>query len=128
VLAWTYVGAFFSVAALGVIDLGSGWIYPVVFCVGACVVGAQGGLNALGAILYPTPMRATGVGWAFGAGRVGSMVGPLVGGYLLANHFTAVPSFFVAALPMVFAAAGMFCIGLTAPQPREEAPAEAMPS
>ena len=123
VLAWTYVAAFAAVAALGQIDLASSWIYPVVFCVGACVVGAQGGLNALGAILYPTRMRATGVGWAFGAGRIGSIVGPMVGGYILANHLGATTAFLIAAVPMLFAACGMFCIGLTLPMQSDEAPA-----
>ena len=111
VLAVTYVGAFAAVCSLGLIDLASGWLYVSIFCVGACVVGAQGGLNALGAILYPTRMRATGVGWAFGAGRVGSMVGPMVGGAVLSNHFTAFPAFLAAAVPMLAAAVGMACIG-----------------
>jgi AAHS family 4-hydroxybenzoate transporter-like MFS transporter len=115
VLAWTDVAAFASVTALGLIDLTTSWIYLAIFCVGASVVGAQGGLNALGSILYPTSMRATGVGWAFGAGRVGSMVGPMVGGAVLGSHFGAFPAFLAAAVPMLFAAFGMFCIGLTVP-------------
>lgn len=35
--------------------------------------------------LYPTPIRATGVGWAITAGRVGSVLGALVGGGLIAG-------------------------------------------
>jgi len=40
-------------------------------------------LNALGAIFYPVTIRSTGVGWALGVGRVGSIVGPVLAGSLL---------------------------------------------
>ncbi len=56
----------------------------VVACIsGFLVIGTQAGLNALAAIFYPTPIRSTGVGWALGVGRVGSIVGPLLGGVML---------------------------------------------
>jgi hypothetical protein len=32
-----------------------------------------------GALIYPTSLRANGSGWQLGLGRVGSIVGPLVG-------------------------------------------------
>ncbi len=50
---------------------------------GFLVIGAQAGLNALAAKFYPTPIRSTGVGWALGVGRVGSILGPLIGGEML---------------------------------------------
>ncbi|MGH9686463.1 MAG: MFS transporter [Candidatus Acidiferrales bacterium] len=50
---------------------------------GFLVIGTQAGLNALAAKFYPTPIRSTGVGWALGVGRVGSIVGPLVAGIML---------------------------------------------
>ena len=53
------------------------------FAAGFCVVGAQSGSNALAASLYPTSVRATGVGWALGIGRIGSIAGPLVGALLI---------------------------------------------
>jgi MFS transporter, AAHS family, 4-hydroxybenzoate transporter len=43
----------------------------------------QVALNYLAAELYPTPIRATGVGWAISAGRVGSVIGALIGGTLI---------------------------------------------
>lgn len=61
--------------------------YPVAlvmaFAMGFLVIGAQAGLNALAAKFYPTPIRSTGVGWALGVGRTGSIVGPLVGAAML---------------------------------------------
>jgi AAHS family 4-hydroxybenzoate transporter-like MFS transporter len=55
---------------------------------GICGQGAQAGLNALAAMFYPTSARATGIGWALGVGRIGSIVGPSLGGILLSMHWT----------------------------------------
>jgi hypothetical protein len=51
---------------------------------GAFMGGGSSGLIALAAIYYPTTIRSTGVGWAMGMGRVGSFVGPLAVGSLVA--------------------------------------------
>jgi AAHS family 4-hydroxybenzoate transporter-like MFS transporter len=48
-----------------------------------------GGAIALAAIIYPTPIRSTGVGWGMAMGRFGQIVGPLVAGALLSNGWTA---------------------------------------
>ena len=53
------------------------------FVLGVAIEGGQGGLNALAASYYPTTIRASGVGWALGVGRVGSIVAPMIGGMLL---------------------------------------------
>jgi AAHS family 4-hydroxybenzoate transporter-like MFS transporter len=61
---------------------------------GFFVFGAQITLHALAAAAYPSALRATGIGWALGCGRVGSVLGPLIGGQLLhsgvplARYFT----------------------------------------
>jgi AAHS family 4-hydroxybenzoate transporter-like MFS transporter len=52
---------------------------------GVGVIGAQVGVTALASITYPVAMRATGLGWALGVGRVGSIVGPTIGGIMLAT-------------------------------------------
>ena len=49
------------------------------FCAGFLVVGIQIGINAVGAMIYPTSLRANGSGWQLGMGRLGSIVGPLLG-------------------------------------------------
>jgi AAHS family 4-hydroxybenzoate transporter-like MFS transporter len=71
------------IAAAGVWVGESAVLGVIVFLTGGCVIGGQIALNALAASLYPTAARATGVGWALGVGRLGSVVGPLVGGLLL---------------------------------------------
>jgi AAHS family 4-hydroxybenzoate transporter-like MFS transporter len=72
---------------------------------GITVQGAQAGLNVLAATYYPTTMRSTGVGWALGVGRVGSIVGPLIGGAMLAMQWTPQQIFQAGAVPALIAAA-----------------------
>lgn len=50
----------------------------VAFLAGVAITGAQGGLNAFVASVYPTTVRATGVGWAFGVGRIAGILSPLL--------------------------------------------------
>jgi AAHS family 4-hydroxybenzoate transporter-like MFS transporter len=78
-----------------------------VFVLGVCVQGAQAGLNALAAMFYPTAIRATGIGWALGVGRVGSIVGPSVGGLLLSLQWTPDRIFMAGAAPAMCAAAAI---------------------
>ena len=49
------------------------------FFAGFFVLGTQSGINVIGALVYPTSLRANGSGWELGLGRIGSIVGPLVG-------------------------------------------------
>jgi AAHS family 4-hydroxybenzoate transporter-like MFS transporter len=49
------------------------------FFAGFLVLGIQSGINVVGALIYPTSLRANGSGWQLGLGRIGSIVGPLVG-------------------------------------------------
>jgi AAHS family 4-hydroxybenzoate transporter-like MFS transporter len=49
------------------------------FFAGFLVLGIQSGINVVGALVYPTSLRANGSGWQLGIGRIGSIVGPLVG-------------------------------------------------
>jgi AAHS family 4-hydroxybenzoate transporter-like MFS transporter len=52
---------------------------------GVGVIGAQVGVTALASMTYPVTMRATGLGWALGVGRVGSIIGPTIGGFAMAT-------------------------------------------
>jgi AAHS family 4-hydroxybenzoate transporter-like MFS transporter len=60
-------------------------------------------------------MRSTGVGWALGIGRVGSIVGPLVGGMMLARHISTETLFLAAAIPAVVACGAAFILSRTVP-------------
>ncbi len=47
------------------------------------------GAIALSALIYPTPIRSTGVGWGMAMGRFGQIVGPLIAGALLGAGWAA---------------------------------------
>ena len=59
-------------------------VAPAVFVLGCAVLAAQAFLYALAPVVYPTRIRGIGVGAAVAFGRVGSIVGPKLGGTLKA--------------------------------------------
>ena len=79
-------------------------LFVLQFLAGFGVLAAQTGLNAVSGLIYPTSVRSNGSGWAFGVGRVGSIVGPVVGGYLIAAHLPIQQLYLVACLPFAVAA------------------------
>ena len=87
------------------------FIMAVTFVLGFTIQGAQGGLNALAASFYPTAMRSTGVGWALGIGRVGSIVGPVLGGIMLSLDWSPQQIFVAGAIPAFIAALAVMVSG-----------------
>jgi MFS transporter, AAHS family, 4-hydroxybenzoate transporter len=89
-----------ALAALCVLSIGllhpPLWLLSVIICgAGVGVGGCQAGANSLSGRIYPRAIRSTGAGWALGAGRVGTIVAPLLGGVLLTLGWRA-PAIFVA--------------------------------
>jgi len=84
-----------------------------IFLTGVTVVGAQNGINALAARLYPTDVRSTGVSWGLGIGRIGSIVGPFIGGELISMGWSPNRLFLVVAVPAAIATAGMLFMSCT---------------
>jgi len=74
------------------------------------VGGGQNSLNTLTGMLYPTAIRSTGVGWAMGIGRIGSIVGPVLGGVLVAAHWSVQMIIMVQAIPMLIGGFCIFCL------------------
>jgi MFS transporter, AAHS family, 3-hydroxyphenylpropionic acid transporter len=56
----------------------------IVFALGCSVIAAQAYLYAMAPVPYPTTIRGVGVGAAVAVGRIGSIVGPKLGGALKA--------------------------------------------
>jgi len=83
-----------------------------VFAAGACISGGQVGGNALSAAFYPTPYRATGVAWANGVGRGGSIVGSLLGGVLLGVGWPATTVYAMVAIPAAISALALGALGV----------------
>jgi AAHS family 4-hydroxybenzoate transporter-like MFS transporter len=104
VLFLTYVAGFVSIVTIGLAGAALPILVPAVFFAGVAVIGGQIGCNAYAAHLYPTYIRATGIGWALGLGRFGSILGVTVGGLMLAAQWS-VPSLFQAsAVPQLCSA------------------------
>jgi len=101
VLAAGYLTAAICVFLIGESGTSTVWLILTVFMSGLGVIGAQNGANALAAEIYPTAARATGVGWALGIGRIGSILGPNLGAMFVG---TTPRLFLYAAVPLMLAA------------------------
>ena len=110
VLTWVYLGAAVCVFLIGLVNGTAAVETAVVFAAGFCVIGGQTCSNSLAAESYPTAVRSTGVGWALGIGRIGSIVGPILGGLLLSFDWGMRRVFLLAAVPAVIAAGSAFAL------------------
>jgi AAHS family 4-hydroxybenzoate transporter-like MFS transporter len=111
-----FAGAVF-VATVGVmIQSTATTLLALIFVVGCCVFGAQLNLSAISANYYPVYMRSTGIGWNMGIGRFGSVVGPTVGGALIAFGLARGQMFLSAAVPAILA--GLIVILMSRNAPR----------
>jgi MFS family permease len=61
------------------------------------------GLYALAPQLYPATIRATGMGWAIGMGRLGAIVSPTMAGFLIDGGWQTSHLYYVFAVPLVAA-------------------------
>ncbi len=111
VVGTAYVFGAVFVGLVGYLVFSTPLLMSVLVLGGFCSVGTQVCGNALAASLYPTAVRSTGVGWAYGIGRIGSIVGPLVGGILLAAHWQSRDLFLIAAVALACAACAVFLLG-----------------
>jgi AAHS family 4-hydroxybenzoate transporter-like MFS transporter len=67
------------------------------------IIGCQGVLNAAAGLIYPVSCRPTGVGSALGVGRIGSLSGPIVGGFFMAQQLPIQQMFYVPMVPLTLA-------------------------
>jgi MFS transporter, AAHS family, 4-hydroxybenzoate transporter len=110
VLAVIYASAAGFIVLIGSSGASVGWLAATISIAGMCVVGAQTASNALAAEFYPTTIRATGIGWALGIGRAGSILGPILGGLLLSYAGDVKRVFWAAAIPPLIAAAAAIAV------------------
>jgi MFS transporter, AAHS family, 4-hydroxybenzoate transporter len=116
VLVGVFLASACAISALGLIGSDVGPLAVAVFIAGFCVVGGQGTANGLAASLYPTVVRGTGVGWALGIGRIGSILGPAIGAVMLAQKLDRSSIFFASAVPALIAASAGLCLWLLRPK------------
>ena len=111
VLGVTYILAGVFAAAIGSSTSNMVLLVAMVFGAGFCVSGAQVGANAFAAGFYPTASRATGVSWASGIGRIGSVIGSMAGGFMLSLGWGLPLIFVLVAIPAVIAGISMLTMG-----------------
>ncbi len=79
--------------------------------IGFGIQGGFVGLYAVAARLYPTEIRTMGVGWAMSAGRIGGIIGPTLGGFLVGSGMTMATTFIIFAVPTLLA--GFFTLKMS---------------
>jgi MFS transporter, AAHS family, 4-hydroxybenzoate transporter len=111
VLACVYVATAGLFISFGIGPGGKAAWMALLALVGAGAIGSQMALGSFSASFYPAEIRATGLGWSGGIGRVGAIVGPLAMAGLL--YLSVPPSLILALLmiPMLISAVCVIWLG-----------------
>lgn len=90
VLQVGFVLASLSLVAFGIgASSGSFTVVAILSVVcGICINGSQTGTLAVATISYPSDIRGTGIGWAYAVAKIGAMLAPIVGGFLLSRNWS----------------------------------------
>jgi len=99
-----------AIATIGFTGSSAIGLLATAFVAGFLAIGAQLCTVALSSIFYETSLRGTGVGWAAGVGRIGGIVGPVLGGVILAVGASAPSLFGITAVAAVLAAVAAFAM------------------
>jgi len=94
----SYFLGFFVIASLS-IKTNIWLLYLLVALAGVFTMGAHNIVHAYVSQFYPPSVRSTGLGLCFGLGRLGAIVGPILGGVLMQQHVTLAVSFMAFAIP-----------------------------
>jgi AAHS family 4-hydroxybenzoate transporter-like MFS transporter len=101
-----------AIALIGVCRQSVVALLAVTFLAGVFSIGAQMCTIALCASFYDTSLRVTGVGWAIGIGRIGSILGPVLGGMLIAAGMAVVSLFILVGAMSIGSAMAIVALGL----------------
>jgi len=115
VLAFFFVLGTLALVGMAFSNLGSAGGFFFYAFSGYAMNSALSGLNAQAAATYPSTARVTGVAWGSGFGRIGGMLGPVIGGALLAEQPSTTVIYLVTAVPELLCAitvAAMLLVGL----------------
>jgi AAHS family 4-hydroxybenzoate transporter-like MFS transporter len=110
-LMLAYLIAAVAIACIGLVGDNVPLLTVSVLCAGFGIIGGQTAANAVAAGSYPTEIRSTGIGWFLGIGRIGSIVGPSLAGWLLSVGVSNRDVFLLAVIPALCAAAAAFGLG-----------------
>jgi MFS transporter, AAHS family, 4-hydroxybenzoate transporter len=102
VLAVAFVAGGLCIALIGFAGAEFYRLAAVIFAAGFFNIGSQITLAAFAATLYPTSIRSTGVSWAHGFARSGSIISVLFAGTMLALHWPLRTMYLLVSIPMFF--------------------------
>jgi benzoate transport len=88
-------------------------LMTMIFVMGFFTYGALIGLYSLATRVYPISARATGVGWAIGMGRLGSIAGPSLAGALIGLGWERSAYFALLATPLLVGSVAVFFITIS---------------
>jgi MFS transporter, AAHS family, benzoate transport protein len=102
---------FYALSAVSLIAMGfgvaPGLTFVVVCALGAFTLGTQILTNVYGGMFYPTAIRSTAVGLNFSAGRIGSIIAPVLIGWLVTLSLPPAQSFEAIAIAGIIGAAAV---------------------
>lgn len=100
------------IAVISQVAISPGLVLPLIGGAGAGLIVGCIGQSALAVSFYPPMLRATGVGWAAAAGRIGSIVGPALGGAMVSFGLPARDIILAAVLPALLAGATLVALNV----------------
>jgi predicted MFS family arabinose efflux permease len=106
---------FFSMAAVTLVLFGIMPAAPIPLLAMAglttfFVVGAYTGLFLVTAVMYPTAIQNTALGLGVGFGRIGAIIGPMIGGFLFSAGLTRMDTYIVFSIIAVIPAVTMYLV------------------
>jgi MFS transporter, AAHS family, 4-hydroxybenzoate transporter len=105
---FTFMICAFAVMMLyGNVSWSSAMLFMLIFMIGVFVQGGFNGLWPTLSRIYPSDIRTTGVGYAFGLGRLGAITGPALFGFLSDIGFTTALLFSLFSFPLLISG---FCV------------------
>lgn len=104
-----YFIGFVSILQLSM-PMGMATTMTVVAIAGACNAGAQNLTHAYVAQYFPPNVKSTMMGWGLSVGRIGGLLGPVVGGVLLSMQVSLFQSFLAFAVPCLFSAIAIYFV------------------
>ncbi len=98
--------------AMGLGGFGGSTFLVTYFFMSALLVGAHFGLHSIAGIFYPSAFRSNGAGWATSIAKIGSVMGPMIGGVLLSTHLPVRALFALLTVCPLVVGIGIFILGL----------------
>ena len=116
------IGGLFTMA-MGYAAASFALLCLLAFVSGACLNGANTGMNALSARYYPTQARATGSSWMHGVGRMGAILSAFAGAEMMALNLSFENVFLILGIPAALTVVGLVVKGLFASDAETSSPA-----